>query len=320
MKNNSRVSRVVSLSGIMTCFLIGLLGLLFFPPCSSSQVIDETPHEKLTVDSRLSSMGGPYASDITNASSMVVNPAVLSILREKNIQVDVIQDWTERTVREVINFPLSLSNDVHLGFQGSFRHPGVIEEKSKFEGLQFNQYYFSASSSLLISPSFSLGIGGGFSAGSGTSGRKKAFNGSTGFVYRPSPGISYALSYDVGNQLIYSQDVVSMRSSFKTTDYGHTIRFGMSMWYPERKETQLALSIGAEKTIDIEGVTYRGGIEYYPAGIVAIRIGYINSRAFSSTRFGLGLRFNRFGIDYAISPVKKDHLFQQLGLSLVLDK
>ena len=147
-----------------------------------------------------------------------------------------------------------------------------------------------------------------------------AVSSSVGFLYSPSPEISYAIAFlgagtGIGTRPSGDSLVIYQRGLERR------LHVGASMRYPSSASLRrpiLSISLSNEKTFDVDGLVYRGGIEVFPIGELALRVGYTVGPDIGAPSYGTGLLMGRVRIDYAFARRDLDERTHQVSVSLDL--
>ena len=111
----------------------------------------------------------------------------------------------------------------------------------------------------------------------------------------------------------------STSTSWKSEDPRRTLQIGISLrlrlW---RKDPTLTMALANEKVFRIDGLTYKGGIEFQPVRQIAFRLAYFVAPDVVYAKYGVGLNLRPLRIDYAISPSHLSDRFHEITAALSL--
>lgn len=274
------------------------------------------------VGARAAALGDAFVADDQDVSGMYHNPASLSFLRMHSVVLNVgaerIGDNSYTMVENVV-LPVQVNRLVCLGLGASFSHIGKTSEGDSGSGLNFKQYGIDVSVSYLVSRS--LGIGASVN---GKYGRTPVLDmgfitSSIGVFYMPELGLSYGLVLQgLGWEPEYT--VVNGRSLVARTTQDKSIQIGVGLRLPKTApRPTLSLSYASQKLLNRKGVVYKGGFEMFVWDFLAFRVGYWFGPNSVAAKYGGGIFFDRFMMDYAISPSRLEPRFHQLTFSYSFD-
>jgi hypothetical protein len=259
-----------------------------------------------------------YCADWDDVTSMYGNPGALGNLRQSSIVIAHHVDWATQTATELVAFPLTINEDIALGFAGT------IGRNGKLVGLDGTEFAFSfkggdLATSVRIMPTLSLGLLVGIREYAFADNRMTTGWVHIGFLYNPTPGISYGITYRTRGsalRVIGGQQASLERESQWPAD----LEIGAAMTYPARSGSPIVtLALTTEKSFPaIQRFNTKGGLEIYPLQFVALRIGYKVGSSNNVARYGAGVRFNRFRMDVGIAPSSAEERSHMFSLSYLL--
>jgi len=279
---------------------------------AQSQPIHVFSAEPILGGARAMALGDAYVSDPYDVNSFYWNPATLTFLKSYSINTNSIFDWHNLVEKSTIAVPYKIdgSNSVALGAAASY--------------LGYFRYYnlnFGYARTLLsnLSAGVFIDLHRGYSRTGGLWGG----SGTCGFLYAPSPGVSYALVYrGIGRNVRYF-----FYDTYETLDYvisNRSILIGTTFLFPSmNRRPYLCIDLTAEKIIGVNHFTSKAGIEFWIASFVALRCGIVSGPTVTrgnvaTGRAGLGVLIGRIRLDYGIVPSVAEEQFHQISLSYVL--
>lgn len=256
---------------------------------------------------RSSSMAQAVISDPYDAGTMFQNPAALTVLQSGSIFVDHRAQVGRNLAGQTAGFvvPLGEENKFGLAFsalhRGSLLLPGGIESKGSLYSMEIAQ-------SIALAQSFSAGVMAGVGVLRSEAADLMDVTSVLGLHYSPSPEINYAVTLRG----------LGVRTALKSTSLDETLEtppatlgLGMSMRFPPLYDRQdFTIALANEKQFGTPGLTYRLGVEYYPAQILALRAGAVSGPSETGWRLGLGIRTVVMLLDLAFAPGPKDKRYQ----------
>jgi hypothetical protein len=89
------------------------------------------------------------------------------------------------------------------------------------------------------------------------------------------------------------------------------------MRYPSARQRQIvSIAFANEKIFSQPGLLYKIGLELWPLRFLALRSGYIAGGEAGIARYGIGVKSDILGIDYAFSPASFYEGFHQFTISI----
>ena len=292
-----------------------ILFILLLNIYSAAQVIN-VPGNR---GARNAALGDALISECKDVSSVYLNPASLSYIKESTLffnhgQLQKNLGMTENFAVPVIRFTqLSVS----LGL--SSYHLGYIEEKSAFPNQNIFEYGYNITASTnAIAQTLSVGASFGFRRGKTDHSRKWSSNYSIGLNYSPSADINYGLVFSgLGDELTYSPIDTALLVSKQNSKKRLVV--GGSMKYPSTsslRQTIFVLALANEKVFGTDGLFYKAGIEFRPIDFLNLRFGYVYGPDVSEPRIGAGVHFNIVTFDYVYYAGPSPVMLQQFSLSI----
>ena len=248
---------------------------------------------------RSSAMGHAIISDGRDAGIMFRNPAALAVLQTGSVFFDHRGQAEHAAMGHTLGFVAPTGRNGRLGVAVSANHQGQAYLAG--EGFDALMYSLTFAQSLLLAQSFSAGVLAETEILKAE--RLETLNITTilGPHYSPSPEISYALTLSgVGMSTMLRTNTLH---EVELKPQPATLGIGMSMRFPSSYDQQdFTLALVNEKQFGTAGLTYRFGIEYYPADVLALRAGLVSGPFEQAARFGLGIRTEPFLVDIAYAP------------------
>lgn len=316
-------------------FLSGLLLTLAVPQELWAQITDSAGVSEgirgapraFKYDTRTTAMGDATVADPTDLTSININPANLSFVRnEEVLHLDMHQNWNNNLMFQNITFPAFRYGDHTVAGQFAFHHTGM--NATNFLGssplpepnLSMIQVEMGYAYSLINSLSF--GILNSISFAQNDIARFWTFSPSLGMLYAPSESVSYGIAFrGLGRSITY-QLIGENLTALGSQDLRESLELGASLQFPvDTDETYLSLSLANEKRFGEDGVWYKAGLEVNVVPSVALRSGLLfhPEENIYAPRFGVGFYADIVRIDYSISHSRNLYeRFHQLGLTLQL--
>ena len=299
-----------------------MLVLAAVAPVVQAQITSQNSDMHTIISARAAALGDSYVSDAHDVSVMYWNPAGLSFLQRQSVVVNYALEEIEPNgdvMTENLAVPLPQIGVVNGGIGITVHHIGKLDDASPIAGSDFMVLGADVGLAATVARGFSLG--GTFTA---RNGRLKslsawAFNSTVGAYYEPDPGISYGIAFQgAGDAIVFPYEAVSRPTSVGTVTPLHSLQIGLTMRYPWQPEQEpyLILTLANQKIFNESKLIYKGGIEWYAAGILALRIGYWIGPQTVAGKYGAGIRLSRLQVDYAISPSKFEPRFHQLSVAV----
>ncbi|MBI5472055.1 MAG: hypothetical protein HY961_06885 [Ignavibacteriae bacterium] len=264
----------------------------------------------LVSSARLTGMADASIAVVDDFSGFGSNPATLGMMKKS------VVDYTNQRVKKGITFEhigiaYKATPDEAVAFDAEVLHYGGIDFYTKNEVRDLG---FEARAGITYGRVLSEGLSAGLSlqALTSTTGTTSvwAFATDIGFTYAPGRYIRYALSlkglgsdYDVPGGILLA-DTYSKRLA-------KVLSIGLAFDYPyDDKEKRLVIAFQNDKVLGEKTLLYRFGIEYTPfyAGILqpSIRGGLVVRGLDVEPRFGLGIQYSQFGVDYGYRYSKRE--------------
>lgn len=267
---------------------------------------------------RNAALGDANISEANDISSMYLNPASLLFLRESSVFINHGFLRNKFGMTENLAFPViqKIPWAVFIGVQGY--HLGYIQELPDFPKQQIIEFGNNVSFARAITPTFGVGATAGFRYGETNLTKVLAPYFSVGLNYSPSADINYGAVLNGLGDYIQYLPADSIKSARKVSSQ-KSLTIGASMRYPSSsslRRTILVLAIANEKIFGKAGIYYKGGIEVSPWEYLFLRFGYVIGRDVDEPRFGAGLNFNNFVIEYVINTGKSSGLLSQISFSI----
>lgn len=285
-----------------------------------SQISSQNVERHFIVNARAAALADAIVADATDISTMYWNPASLSFLNERTVVLNYSLErihGRDNIMNENIAISLLQGEALGLGVGATYSHVGHIETGSPFGGYAFNQGSFDLAMALKLSRFFSLGLLSTIRKGKSGSQDVTAFSSSIGLMYFPSPEIIYGLSYQgIGDRIEYSLDATGLQTNPIKAKLSHSLQVGVTTRFNALADRPtLVLTSVSQKIFDINGIIYKAGVEAWPINFLALRIGYWVGTQTVAARYGGGLRFGEWQLDYAVSTTELEPQFHQVSIS-----
>lgn len=265
------------------------------------------------VGARAAALGDSYIAEATDAGDLFGNPATLAFLAEWSMFVSHSMERKDEMMSENLALAFPSGGVAGFGLGVSVAHTGYFKDSPRASvKMKVLQYLFDIGYAQKISNSLGVGANLGLRFAESGEFRLTELTPTLGFFYAPSPEISYGIVYsDQGSLLEFTYD--SSSATWKTEDLHQTLQIGITLrlhlW---RKDPTLTMALANEKVFHVHGITYKGGVEFQPIALLAFRAAYFVAPDVIYPRFGVGLSFGRFRIDYAISPSRLSDRFHEM--------
>lgn len=281
-------------------------------------------------DARSMALANATIADPLTSSGLYSNPAILPFNTElPRLAFHSVYNSQRNIFTENLSSPIVNQNDKKLLVGATFLHNGPDDiPLSESRQLLFTQINFDLAYGQMLTSSLSMGFKLNVDYGNTESTSSITSNTSLGFIYSPSPMISYGIVYKgtgyqnkwLGSGLLYYR-TGQEATQISTVELPQRLEIGASLRFPSLAEhPDFVLSFSNEKLFGEPGLVYRGGIEIYVLDQLSLLGGYFHSSFVSGGRAGLGLHFDSMKINYAYTPNNLDlsgrsHL---LSISLIL--
>jgi hypothetical protein len=258
---------------------------------------------------RAAALGDAYVSDPYDVNSFYWNPATLTFLKNYSISANTIIDWKDLVWKNTIAVPYKIdgSNSAALGLSASY--PG-----------SFMYYSLNLGYARILSSNLSAGVFIDLHRGNTRTGELWGGSGAFGFLYAPSPGVSYALVFrGVGGNVRYSS--YSTYEKLDKVEPNRSILIGTTFIFPSvNRSPFIYINLAAEKIIGVNKFISKAGLEYWIASYVALRCGVVSGPTLTrgsvaTGRAGLGLHIGHIRFDYGITPSVAEEQFHQMSIS-----
>lgn len=296
----------------MKCIYLSLAFLLLCVVEINAQVIQQNN----LIGARNAGMGDADISSSYDISSMYENPATTVFMRQSSIFLNhaILRDGMGMV--EDLAFPILPKGPQMVSFGFQLFHLGYLTNGPGLNGVHMLEYGYDVAFSTLITSTFSLGALASLS--NGVTGNSKAWAASytVGLDYSPSADINYAAIYKgKGSDVQFMPN----GSSFGAVSIlqPNKLEIGASMSYPSASSLRrelFSLSLANEKIFGVSGLFYKAGIEVIPFRFLSLRFGYIVGPGVNEPRYGIGLRLEKFRLEYVYYSQTYSDLVQQFSL------
>lgn len=319
-------------SSIVTVLMISGI----FPSAVSAQLRNTDGEETgmmgaprvFMLDARSVAMGDATIADYTDLTTMNLNPATLSFVRNPgSVYLNTSQMMGNNLLTGKTSFPVYSGTTHRVAGQVGFHYPGTYQNDWLYDQLNITQlpepemelYQVDIAYAWSYENIVSIGLMNNLSY-TGSDGQDHwAYSPAVGVVYVPSPSISYGIVFRGPGTAITYQIDEDGNTELSDEWLRNSLEIGASFLYPvDTDETYLALSLSNEKRFGESGLRYKGGLEAYVTPYIALRTGIIfqSDQALYTPRFGFGIGENNFRFDYALSYKNQfNEHFHQIGLS-----
>ncbi len=303
------ISRTVRLS-----FLFRLIAVFCsLAPQALSQILGEKVGPQfpfLTGTARTIGMADAGAAIIDLAPGFGSNPGVLGFLQQSTIDFSS-QRIKQGVTYEHIGVVYKATPVDAIAFGLDVLHYGGTDfyTKGDIRDLGF-ELRTGLSYGRRLGSSFSLGIN--LQALTATTGPTSvwAFVGDIGFAYAPEKYIRYGF-YLTGIGTDYKITTSILPTDLFTSRIARVLGLSIALDFPFSNRTKrIVVAVQNEKILGERNLLYKLGIEYYPFWSTerfrgAIRGGFLARDLDVSARFGLGIGYGSFSLDYAYQYARK---------------
>jgi len=280
---------------------------------ATSQTTVKNIDRAAPVGARAAALGDSYIAEATDAGDLFGNPATLAFLIEWSVFMSHSIERKDEMMSENLALAFPSGGVAGFGLGVSVAHTGYIKDSPRASTkMRVLQYLFDIGYAQKISNSLGVGANLGLRFVESGEFRLRELTPALGFFYTPSPEISYGLIYsDQGSPLEFTYD--SSSATWKTEDLQQTLQIGLTLrlhlW---RKNPTLTMALANQKDFHVHGITYKGGVEFQPIGLLAFRAAYFVAPDVIYPKYGVGLNIGQLRIDYAISPSRLSDRFHEM--------
>lgn len=272
----------------------------------------------MTSSARMMGMADAGDALLDNFSGLTSNPSVLGLMKH------AFADYAFQRVQKGITFEhfgiaFKPTPEDGLAFAVDVLHFGGADfyTKSTVRDLGF-ELRTGLAYGRQIAEALSLGMN--IQAITSTTGPNSvwAFGGDIGFSYAPAKYIRYALTVR-GISTDYKVFAPILRTDVFTPRISRVLSLAVAIDYPFSDQTEkIVLAFSGDKIVGERDALYRFGGEYYPfwspEGFrAAVRTGVLFRFSDVEPRFGLGLAYGQFSIDYGYRYMRRylqpSHIF-----------
>ncbi|MBM2839806.1 MAG: hypothetical protein HW412_334 [Bacteroidetes bacterium] len=285
-----------------------------------AQITSMNSDRHFVTGARAASLADVYVAEPYDVVSMYTNPAALTWLLRNSVVLNYSMERilsTDNIMNENVAVPIPLTSEATLGVGATVSHVGYVRDTSPLSGFSYRQYGVEIAVGWSISTFLSIGAGVNARYGDSKATKLASVHGSVGALYSPSPEFSYGVSVQgLGEGLDYPFDPVTRITSVVRTKLDNSLQVGISWRFRDnRNEPILTVVLANQKIFKVDGLVYKGGIEYQPVSVLALRLGYWVGPKTLVPKFGAGVHVSGFQVDYAISPSELEPVSQQVSLS-----
>lgn len=287
---------------------------------AAQTVIRETTLDRqYLVGARGAAMGDNYVADTYDVSAMYRNPATLAFIENRGIILDYFQDVDNDYSRESASLPILTGPSWVMGAGLSVEH--ATDRAEDRLPLKYGEYGIDLAAGVIADRHFSVGAAFGIRTASPASGPSFAGTWTLGLCYNPSYRLAYAFAYRGGRDgFLYDYDPASTTTDLSPAPMTHAVSAGLMLRLPDVRTRRHVLALSLEGNVIFhgpeEGSLFSGGIEVLPWKFLALRLGYKTGRGVERARYGAGLVFDGWGVDYAISPSWVEPRYQHLTVHI----
>lgn len=284
-----------------------------------AQKIDVQNSRPVYTGARGLAFADALVADIYDVSSMYSNAAGLAFIQRSSILIDHSVERVIGSMNENVSVPLHLGTKETIAFGLSVHHVGYVGQ-SKNQQYKVIEYGYDVAYATEIFEALSLGGSLNVRYGKTTPSGLWAVSGALGILYFPSPNFSYGAALrGIGNGIIYSSDQIS--TSLSTYHLPLGLEVGLTLRNPTLfRITTFTISLSNEKTFNVSGLIYKGGVEFLIKNVFLARFGYSyqSETKVGSPRYGAGLQVNWLTCDYSIAPFEASDEWYRLTFGVKL--
>lgn len=278
-------------------------------------------------DTRTTALGSATVADGAAVSSVNINPALLSFVRDlQTVQLNTFQNWENNRLLTQMTLPAYRAGQHRVAMQMAYHTRGPdatnllgapLRPQPDFDLVQFDLAYSWSLDNVL-----SVGVMQTVSFAHNADARYWTGHTSLGVIYAPSESISYGMVFRGLGRSTTWEMIEDGRTTLGSQALNETLELGATLKFPvETDQTYLAISLSNEKRFTEPGIWYKGGLELKAASWLFLRSGILFNPETNTyePRYGIGLEFNRFIFDYTLS--RREHeldRFHQVGLTIRL--
>ncbi len=278
---------------------------------------------------RATALGDATVADNKDLSSINMNPAALSFVRNNiySVEINSMQNWNNNMMLENITFPVFQYYNHTIAGQFAIHHSGF--EETNILGTTPNpqpdmvMYQFDLAYSVTFQDVLSIGIFNDVTFAQNENAQYWTYYPVFGLMYAPSHSISYGVVFrGLGRSVTYllaDNGVTALGSQ----NLRESLELGATLQLPvDTDNTNFSFSLANEKRFGEEGIWYKAGVEVIGWSYIALRGGLLFQPETDvyAPRFGIGIVTNVLELNYAISYDDKLYeRYHQLGLTLHLD-
>lgn len=295
--------------------MIKTLFILIFVLLLSLLVMGQTIDKPSLIGARDAALGDADISGAYNISSMYENPASVVFLSGSSIAFNHSQIKNNLGMGENLAFPVLHNGAQLLALGFNVFHLGYLQPVGNYAGQHIMEFGYHMTFASSLTPTFSLGISGDFMQGRTNSSLQWASFYSLGIDYSPTEDISYgAIFSGLGSTILYS--IQDTAISANTINAPKILEVGATMSYPSSASLRrkfLFISFANEKIFNEKGLFYKAGLEVIPIKIISLSLGFVSGPNISEPRYGLGIHFDGFNLQYVIYPQKASYMQEQIA-------
>jgi len=268
---------------------------------------------------RNAAMGDALISESNDISTMFLNPASLSFIKETSLFLNHGQLRDKLGMTENFAIPILQITALTLSLGVETYHLGYLGENKAFPEQRIFEYGYNLSAATCaIAQTFSVGGTLGFRHGQTNSSKAWGMFYSVGINYSPSADINYGFALsNVGDDIRYLPEDSVLTASRVSSE--KRLVMGASMKYPSSsslRRTVFVLALANEKIFGRDGLLYKAGFEVRPWQFLNFRLGYVFGPDISEPRVGAGVSFSVFVLEYVFYGGPSPQMLQQFSLSI----
>lgn len=278
------------------------------------------------IDTRSVSLAGASMADPYSISSMNINPALISFVRNPvGIEYHIYQNWSNNIFQQNLTLPAIRIENHTAVLQMNYSTSGDPFLNSPYGEPSLPEpnimlYDIAVGYSFSIDNLVSVGILNNFTYANDDEVEYLTYFADFGFIYKPADHLTYGLVFrGLGSSIIYQLDD-NNRTNLNTHNLRERLEIGTTLQFPaESDHPWMTLSFSNEKLFGRRGIWYKGGLELKPNPYLAFRSGliFVPIDRFVAPRYGIGINTDYLRLDYSISPKQVlSERFHQFSLTL----
>lgn len=280
-------------------------------------------------DARSMALANTTVADRLNNNSLYANPATMLFhSRLSMLAAHSMYNSNHNILIENFTAFFSEGQNSRFAIGGTIFHQGFSGLQTAGNRFSFNHYEFDVAYAGRLSSTLSFGVKWNSTVGSTAGDDAWTNNARLGFLYAPSPMVSYGIVYKgtgyqnnwLGSGLSYyrtnadDETQIAVMELPQRLEVGATLNFQSLGKYPD-----FVLSFANEKLFGEPGLIYRGALEIYVQDLITLRGGYFHTPQVQGPRVGIGLLFDPVTLNYSYAENNADQTGRSHQLSITVN-